>query len=72
LAGMSRDPSDVSRPLLGTPQLQPSLPEDLKDTDDLFESATISRKYGVRYNDSNRKGLCFTDWNERFSSYSQT
>ncbi|KAH8679581.1 hypothetical protein BGZ60DRAFT_512441 [Tricladium varicosporioides] len=60
--GISRDSSNISHSSpLGTLQLQSSLPEDMKDTGDIFESSTTKRKYGVTFIDSMRAGLCFTD-----------
>lgn len=46
--------------MLGTPELQLTAPEIVNDTDDLFEN-TMRQKYGVRYSDNSKKGLCFTD-----------
>jgi hypothetical protein len=63
LAGMSRDPIEVLRPPTSpTPELHPPVPEGTNDVDDLVKRTVPSKKYGVRYNDNSKKGLCFMDW----------
>jgi hypothetical protein len=62
LAGMSRDPSEVFSPSLSTsPELQCFGKQATNDVDVVVDCEVPSRKYGVRYNDNSRKGLCFTD-----------
>jgi hypothetical protein len=62
LAGMSRDPSEVFSPSLSaSSELQCVGKQATNDIDTVVDCAVPSRKHGVRYNDSSRKGLCFID-----------
>jgi hypothetical protein len=62
LAGMSRDPIEVFSPCLSaSSELQCFAKETTKEVDDVVDGSVSSRRYGVKYNDSSRKGLCFID-----------
>jgi hypothetical protein len=62
LAGMSRDPIEVFSPCLSaSSEPQSFAKEATKDVDDVVDGSVSSRRYGVRYNNSSRKGLCFID-----------